>query len=313
MDALLRFRNHELFQRTAAICVVVLPALCGLLAILLDHPRMGFALAFAMVPVAALGVARGFEPSDVGRLFLSAGGAFLLIGGHGSLGLFGFGVLVGVAMLLGQPLRRVLWGLSIAGCSVITAAWAADRVLGAAEFASVGEPMRAALAGAAFGFISLFALAMRHLELGPTPIGREYQRAKQATTGEVQELVLRAYGVWKRAKDQTLVEEDALRVFRTATQWGVLDVDQDSHREAALASRMESLETRIREAADPVVKEEYERALEALVAQRKHFEEVGVQRSRVLARLHNYLATMEQLQLDAQTDATSPASSPQTA
>jgi hypothetical protein len=132
----------------------------------------------------------------------------------------------------------------------------------AAELNALPFAMRLSMAGAAFSAVSLFAVATRHLQVQRDLVAIEYNRLKDRTSGEVQELVIRANGVWNRAsasrteqdENRKLLEEAVMRLFHTARRWSDIDNDNSSLRASALVDRMESLDRRIEAADDNVVR-----------------------------------------------------------
>jgi hypothetical protein len=151
----------------------------------------------------------------------------------------------------------------------------------------------------------IFALLPRHLELSRDPVAAMHASVAPRLSGEIAELVDRGNKLWKQSKEELddqdanrqILEEAVLRLMSTAKRWESADSRASKTTASSLADRMEALDKRIDDAEDEVVIKQYEQARAALAEQMKYLSDIGKNRERVLARMHNYLAAMERLQL----------------
>jgi hypothetical protein len=216
-----------------------------------------------------------------------------------------FALLFGLAISWGERGARLAMTIAAATAAAALAFFVHRQVANATELQFLPLVARFALAGAAFSAVSLFAVAVRHVQFSRDQVATEYGRLRDRTAGEVQELVVRAHGVWTRAgaclseedDNRRLLEEAVMRLFQTAGRWSEIERDGSQMPAAALADRMESLDRRIQAAEDAVVRKQYQQARAALAEQVRYLKDIGVSRERVLARMHNYLAAMERLHL----------------
>lgn len=240
------------------------------------------------------------------RSLMVAIGVASLLAADGYLSLLGFAAAVGCAFAIGnRGLGAVLAG-SVGALGGVLAVEVGYRVSTAAELSTVPPVGLAVLAGAAFALTMAVPLAWTHLVLISDLIARRYPEVRKSTTGEIQELVIRAHGVWNQVRDlpeddanRQLLNEAVLKLFDTAERWGAADADTQRDSEASLRERMESLSARIEATSDDQVREEYKQAHAALGEQLKYLSGIKSNRERVIARLHNYLAAMERLRLAA--------------
>jgi hypothetical protein len=93
------------------------------------------------------------------------------------------------------------------------------------------------------------------------------------------------------------VERLVLEVFDMGRQWQ--EVERGAGRTSAdeLATRIESLDAKIGASTDEVARKQYQLARDALAAQLSYLTDISRNRERVMARAHNYLATLERLHL----------------
>lgn len=311
MSTAVRFREHEHFHKAT---VAMLAAAIGS-ALLLWACRAAGASAWLAVAPAALGVAyaigRTGGPGSP-RALLAFRAVVVLVGlgsllaADGYVALLGFGAAFGAAFAVGNRGVRAAASALVGGLGAVLAFEVAFRVVTSAELASVPSVGLAALAGAAFALTMAVPLAWSHLELVSDLIAKRYPEVRNATSGEIQELVVRGHGVWNQVRDlpeddanRELLREAVLKLFDTAERWGRADAETQRDSEASLRERMESLSARIEATSDDQVKAEYQQAHGALAEQLKYLSGIKSNRERVVARLHNYLAAMERLRLAA--------------
>ncbi len=273
MTATLRFREHEQFHK-AALFMVVGGALGGLATHFLS--RGGSAWALAIVGGAA-----------VAGVVVAAGSIRRAVDG-----------------LRG---KKVLLAAAVAIGAFFLARHTLSSIASAEELATLPAWLVAMTAGIGFAMVSVVALLPRHVELAHDRVGDSFDAMSGSLTGEVKELSQRGYDLWRRVElnfseddaTRTTLEDAVLRLFGTARRWQ--SVESESPRTAAvgLAERMTELDRRIEKASDPVAKQEYERARAALSEQLRYLDDIGKSRERVVARMHNYVAAMEQLRMAA--------------
>ena len=310
MSTAVRFREHEDFHKAT---VAMLAAAIGSALLFWASRAAGLDPAVVILPAAiAIAYAIGRTGGSTGWVLWAFRAAMVLIGisslliTSGYAALLGFGAAVGAAFAVGhRGLRAATSGL-VGGLGAVLAFEVAFRVATAAELASVPASGLAAMAGAAFALTMAVPLAWSHLELVGDVIARRYPEVRNATSGEIQELVIRGHGVWNQVRDlpeddpnRELLREAVLKLFDTAERWGTADAETQRDSEASLRERMESLMARIEATSDDQVKAEYQQAHGALAEQLKYLSGIKSNRERVVARLHNYLAAMERLRLAA--------------
>ena len=89
------------------------------------------------------------------------------------------------------------------------------------------------------------------------------------------------------------------RLFAAAERWQAVERLQHPAAGTSLAERMADLDRRIAGTTDDITREQYQQARDALAEQLRYIDEIGVSRDRALARMHNYVATMERLRMAA--------------
>jgi hypothetical protein len=270
MATALRFRDHGTFHRSAAV-------------------MMG-AGAVAAVALQAVGV--GEDPRSWA------------------------GVLAAVAVLAAAPsLRRSRprWALWLAIPVIAAVIWLAYRtaaaIAGAQVTASLPGWAGAALAGTAFSLVAIAALLPWHVGVARDAVGAAHAALARsgAAGGEVGEITGRAVELWRTAEarlpetdaTRATLEQAVLRLLEIARRWQSVEAERPDALGGSLADRAEALDRRIAEARDPVARAQYQQARDALGSQRRYVEEIAAARERVVARLHHYLAAMEQLRLAA--------------
>lgn len=308
MTTAIRFRDHEQFHR-AAIGMVAAGALAGAGA--WGIFQSGFSpWAFSLVAVAAAIGAMG--PSALSRRFelvMRAGlvllGAVCLAFVPGLEGVLGFGVLFSGALAWGLRGKKLLLCIGAGSLVAALAHHALSQVVASQELMTLPGWVVAGIGGAAFSMVAVMGLAIRHFGITSDPVADAYMAIKDSTRGEVYELVLRGHSVWGKASanldeddpNREILQEAVLRLFDTAHRWTAVESSASQHAAASLVDRIDSLQQRIDKATDDVVKAQYQQAKDALGEQLKYLKEIGTNRERVLARMHNYLAAMERLRL----------------
>lgn len=311
MSTALRFRQHEDFHKAT---VAMLAAAVGS-ALLLWACRSSGASAWLLAAPAAVAVAYAIgRTSGTGaprmlwafRALMMLVGLASLLAADGYLALLGFGAATGAAFAIGHRGWRAAGNALAGGLGGVLAFEVAFRVVTSAELSGVPAAGLAAIAGVAFALTMAVPLAWSHLELAGDLIARRYPQVRNATSGEIQELVIRGHGVWNQVRDlpeddanRELLREAVLKLFDTAERWGVAGAETQRDSEAGLRERMEALSARIEATSDDQVKAEYQQAHTALAEQLKYLSGISSNRERVIARLHNYLAAMERLRLAA--------------
>jgi hypothetical protein len=302
----LRFTDHPGFHR-AALRMGAAGALAGLAAhvLALLEPRLGGLadpLPLAIVAGAALHGAAPREararPSDLALVVLAASAAAFVLSaaqrGHLAAALGGclFAALLGLLFGRGLSGARLLM-LGAAGAGAV----AVGRfVLGALAAAEPGPAWTAAaLAGAAFGVVSVVGVLPRHLML--------VRRAR----GEVDKILERARAVLtasEQAGDDATVRDairaEVTRLGEVATRYHELARQvASSPSPESLTERLRDLDLRITAASDPVARGQFERAQAEVAEQLREVESMRHAHERVLARMHHSLAAIERRRLGA--------------
>lgn len=308
MTTAIRFREHEQFHK-AAIAMVAAGAIAGAGAWAIF--QSGFS-PWALSAVALAAAIGAMGPTALSRRFelvMRAGlvmlGAVCLAFVAGLEGVLGFGVLFSGALAWGLRGKKLLLSLAVGSAAAALAHFALTQVVMSQELMTLPGWVAAGIGGAAFSFVAVLGLAVRHLAIARDRVADAYIAIKDSTKGEVYELVLRGHSVWTKASanldeddpNREILQEAVLRLFDTARRWTTVESNASQHAAASLVDRMDSLKSRIDKASDDVVKGQYQQAHDALGEQLKYLKEIGTNRERVLARMHNYLAAMERLRL----------------
>lgn len=256
---------------------------------------------------AALAVKERAWRLGVMALLLGAAGAALMLApaAERSLGIAAFAVLSGAALARGMRGWRLAAAVATGAGAVLLARHVFLSVATAQELAGLPGWVVAAIAGAGFGFVAVFALLPRHVEIVTDEVAAAYESVSGEMRGEVAELVRRGYDLWKRAAERIeegdpnrdTLREATMRLLEVAKRWQRVEAERPNHLSMSLVDRMNELEERIERTEDPVAREQYELARKALGEQLRYLKDIGKHRERVVARMHNYLAAMEQLRL----------------
>ena len=313
MSISLRFRQHADFHR-ATLQMTAAGAAAGLVAhAALSHDTSPWAIGIVGAAAVVGGLtpvfARGRLAELAARLGLAAMAAAALVlltrAEQSIAAVAAFGLLFGAGLGWGLRGWRLLSAMAVGGL----VGWIGQHVFVAAvtaeQFSSMPGWLVSAGAGAAFSLVSVFALLPRHIELLRDPVVTAYQELEGTLTGEVQELVERGYGLWRKAAgeldegdiNRETLEEGVLRLFGVAHQWRSVDLAGADDQATSLVERIDALDTRIANTEDAVTANQYRQAKAALVEQLRYIKDIGVSRERVLARMHNYLAAMERLRM----------------
>jgi hypothetical protein len=310
MTTTLRFRDHQEFHR-AALQMSAAGLLAGLASFFFFRASSPWPL--VLIGAAALvgGLAADGHRSAAGlvlRVGVAAAGAAALwqVPGWGTW-IFAFAFAAALTLDgRGSALRSLLGAVAGAG-AVLVGIHALDRIAGAALLEAVPAPVVTGLAGGAFALVSAAALVARHLELVRDPIAEAYAAAARDLRGEMRELVDRGHALWSEAEGRLPVGDDnrrtlaegVTRFFEVARTWKASEADAAAGDKEALAKRMEELDRRIASSVDAVSREQYQRARNALAEQARYLASIDTSRERVVARMHAYLAAMEQFRLAA--------------
>jgi hypothetical protein len=230
---------------------------------------------------------------------------------------FGVGVYgLAVGIIAGRDLRgarRFILPLAT-GVTVALATWVeATFRTGVHVAAYVPSFLAEPIYGGVFGFLVSTALVARQVTWHQDPVTKAFEEVRPHLSGEMLELsdqavtlYVKIQKVLKDRKDQgnetepalaQAVERLVLRVFAMGRQWQ--EVEQGTGRTNAdeLTARIDALEAKIEQTSDAVARKQYRQAREALGTQLKYLREISRNRERVTARVHNYLATLERLQM----------------
>jgi hypothetical protein len=310
MATVLRFRDHEEFQR-AALHMGAAGVLAGLVvhtAGLIDPALGPFTAPWAaagLMAAAAFGAAKPVARLQVRELGIIAGvgaavGMALAFLG-GTLGLAALAV--GFGALIARGSRRVALTLLWAGATALLSRTVFLNLVAAADVAHVPMWVTAAATGGACTFVGVLGLLPRHLELGHDRVKEAFDACEGKLAGEVRDLANRGQAVW--AKVETTVEADSparraiedavVRLCDVARRWSEVEADGARTSAEGLAQRMADITEKMERTDDGVAKEQYAQAHAALAEQLRYLKEIGTARERVIARMHHYLAAMERL------------------
>ena len=312
MTSTLEFRFHEAFHRSA-LHMAGAGAVAGFLAHVIFP---GGNSPWALVMIAAATVFGAMAPElrrrldelaiRIGLLSVAATGLVLLLrAGEPTSAIAVFSLLFGLALGWGLQGRK-LWLAVACGAGVaLLGRFTFTSIHAAQELSFLPGWLVGTASGAAFSFVSVFALLPRHVEVDSDHIAASYQALQPALSGEVRDLVDRGYELWVEAeqdlgKDEASrnsMHEGVLRLFEVARRWQSVAGTKTETKASSLVERMESLETRIADTDDEITRNQYLQAKAALAEQLRYIKDIGTSRERVLARMHNYLAAMERLRM----------------
>lgn len=318
----LNFDDHKGFQRdvlgaTAGGCLGALAFwLLGVNSPWLGaQPYLGTVMTWVATGV-GLGVSRG-RP-----LSIFFGGAAGLVGALVSLlvpaeaGLLG-GLLLGGA--LGLPLARLdepqrRWSAVLGAAALgMVAVLLTGSPAGRLPLSGLPEWAAAALGGASFAFLVAWGSIVGHLRLQPSEAAaaapqalpadvpealRTFAEQAEATGRRIQAVLAQHTG------DPALLQRVRLAGDRLTAQvsdqirrWHGVEREIDPGGAERLARRTEELQQRIEQTEDASARAGFEAARDALVAQLRLHKRLSVGRERLVARLHQNVATLEKLHL----------------
>jgi hypothetical protein len=315
MSMIWEFREHEAFHR-AALHMAIAGGLAGLgahvagLAVPSFGPVTG---AFALAAVATATSYGVLAPAERGRLAMLArllvAGVFACaaLAGLGAidpwLGRIGFAALLAAIWARGLDRRRFVLALAGGVVALMLAAMVLQRFATAALLAPAPGWAVAWLAGTGFAGVAVLGLVPRHLHVTRDRVHEAWDACRGALSGEIQDLLGRAMGVWASIErhhgpgDDTrrAVEAALLRLFQVAAQWQGIENGSRGDRADELVVRLDTMDAKIAATEDAVARAQYEQARAALAEQLRYLREIGTSRDRVLARLHHYVAAIERL------------------
>jgi hypothetical protein len=298
----IRFTDHEGFHR-AAVCMAGAGFAAGALASILPQP-IPPALAGGVAGAAiGIGLAHG---KIVWRLVAAA------------LALVAFGLLLrvdvwaalaacaaigSVGLTVGEKSRRPL-ALALGALAMFGAAWAALRISYAEQTASWPPWLAIALGATALAFASVLALVPSRLGWVKDAIGGRIRMLPDGLDPEVRSLCDRSIALWTSGKDK-IADGASKELLRD----GVDKVLEVAHKTAQASSaptddadldqRIEELDRRIAAASDALTRDQYRAARGALDDQKRLRERMRTGRERIVARMHNHVATLERFHLAA--------------
>jgi hypothetical protein len=230
---------------------------------------------------------------------------------------FGLGVYgLSIGVIAGRDLRglrRLILPLAT-GLLVVLATWVEMTFRARLQLASyvpsfLAEPVY----GAAYGFLVSVAMVVRQLHWVQDPVTKAFEKIRPTLSGEMLELSDQAVTLYIRTQqvlrdrrangDQTepalgqAVEKLVLRIFHIGRQWQEVERGAGRTNADELVDRLAGLDKKIEESTDDVARKQYQRAREAVSSQLRYLRDISKNRERVIARVHNYLATLERLHL----------------
>jgi hypothetical protein len=269
MTAILRFRDHQEFHRTS------------------------FYMVGAGTAMGALAAAGGANvTAAAGLVGLSAVLAAVLAAGGPSR--FAVG-------LRGRRLATLAVGVAVGvvGYRVMAS------VLLAQELASWPPLVISSLAGAGFSLVGAVAFLPRHVDVMSDRVRGLHRDVSNELTGEVRDLCERGVAVWREVEGSLegdgstrgILEDAVARLLVTAARWQAVERTQSPALATSLVDRLATIDQRIEASEDPVATDQYKQARAALTGQLRYLQDIGKCRERVLARMHNYVAAIEQLRM----------------
>jgi hypothetical protein len=195
--------------------------------------------------------------------------------------------------------RPVALGLAAVGVGL--AGWAGLRLGFAHELTSWPAALAAGVGASAMAFAGSLAVVPRHLRWQAEPIAAALAALPAGLDPDLRALCDRSVGLWTAARakladddtNTTLLRDGVLRVLDTAARAatgrpaGAADLDQ----------RMADLDQRISTVTDAEARAQYVAARASLEEQRRLHQRLHQGQERVVARLHNHVATLERFQL----------------
>ncbi len=311
----IRFSKHGLFQRTAG-AMVVATALAGLAAAVAFSLAGGGAWHYVLVLPALLAVVAGVSAARVQKLskrqtalrglIIAAGGVALVFAPANLFvpAVIAFAGCVGVGFAVGSSRLRMLASVGLGVGVALVACHVFDATLFSTELSSTPAWLKGAAAGIGFALVMPLALLARHVMPMGDVVDRKYRSAAKADD-EVATLAARSYKLWRNADaelddddaNRQVLQEAVERVLDAAGSWQSVSEGANATRAADLDTRIAVMEAKQEAASDDQVRAELSNALKALVKQRDYLRDISSQRERIIARMHSYVATLEQLRL----------------
>ncbi len=305
----LQFQDHDSFQRSALLMVGA-GAISGVLSSQIAAGHLPIAvgmvagfvvLAFAMAQAAVgarhllgLGVLLSLCAFGIGKATAMSATAFVPF-------LIAAVLATAFAFRLSPTRKAITVVLAVA--VAVLAFFVFRRIFFAAFF--VSNVAAATVAGTAFAFVSVFAMIPRHVSLRNDELVSAFEETNSLVDGEMREIIVRAYHLSVEARsslapediNRRTLEEGVLRLFSLAKKWA--NACGESHTLSAdlLVDRMENLDKRIENSTDDIAREQFMQARQGLAEQLRYVKEIGANRERVLARMHNYMAALERLRM----------------
>ncbi len=225
-----------------------------------------------------------------------------------------YGVALGV--IAGRDLRdyrRYLLPVATA-LSVALATWVDVMFRAGANFTGYVPPFFAEPAhGALFGFLVSIGLLARQIMVTQDPVAEAFDEIKSTLSGEMLELSSRAVVLYQRIQEvlkdrqekgaetepdlSRSVQELVMKIISLGPKWNEVEREVEKTSADGLLERLEVLEKKIAGTTDEVARKQYRMAREALQSQAQYLQGISRSRERVMARVHNYLATLERLHL----------------
>jgi hypothetical protein len=300
----LRFLDHEGFHR-AALTMAISGFCTGALAHVVPLPALPPALTGGVLG-AAIGVGLAHQRIvpriAVAAIALVACGLLLRVDVWTALA--ACAAIAGVGLTVGSKTRRPI-AMALGAVAVLGASWVGLRIAYAEQTASWPGWLVTSLGSAALSFVAVLSLLPRHLELVRDSIASRLRLLPAGLDPEVRALCDRSVALWSSGKDKIaddasreLLRDGVVKVIdaaaRTAPTSSAITSDAD------LDQRIADLDQRIAAATDTVTRDEYQAARGALDDQKRLRERMRKGRERVVARMHNHVATLERFHLAAQ-------------
>jgi len=219
--------------------------------------------------------------------------------------IIGAALLGGFVSVWGLRGRALAIGTLAAGAVLVIAAAVSSRIAAAELFMTWPTVATSIVAGLGFACVAALTQLPRHVLVVRDVVGAAHRKLAPRTDGELRELCDRGHELWRKAESslavgdthRDLLEEGVLRLYDVADRWVAVDAESAHVGSEALTARIDELDARIEAASDEVVRAQYRAARTALGEQLRYVDDIGASRDRVLARMHNYLAAMERLNL----------------
>jgi len=263
-------------------------------------------IAIVAVSGAAWGQGLGVRQVVLRGAAVAVGGAALILSPDSAFmwGVAAFVLSVGLGFAGRTPGPRLLASIAAGTGAAFLACHVFDSVLFSTEFAAAPTWLTSVVAGVGFTIVLPLALLPQHVMLFGDAVDRKY-RAVDAANEEVGNLAARSYDLWRSADpeltdddpNRAVLQEAVERVLDAAVSWQTIAGGASASKAAALDARVDVIEAKLEVAKDEQVRSELRNALRALVKQRDYLSDIKGQCERIAARMHSYVATLEQLRL----------------